>query len=48
LLSSFTHFIVFAFLIRVITLAIQVWIIMYLLKPGVKAAFQGAARAASA
>lgn len=49
LLTSFTHFVVSAVLFKVIVLALQVWIVMYLLKPEVKAAFQGPqARAVSA
>lgn len=49
LLTSFAHFVLFATLIRLCVLALQVWIIIYLLKPEVKAAFQGAqARTASA
>lgn len=49
LLASFTHFVMFAFLIKACVVALQVWIVVYLLKPEVKAAFQGAqARAVSA
>lgn len=50
LLTSFIHFNLFATIIRVCVLAIQAFIIMYLLKPEVKAAFQQQpmARAASA
>jgi uncharacterized membrane protein (DUF2068 family) len=48
LLAIFAHFNLVALLFRLFVLALQVWIIMYLLKPEVKAAFQGAARAASA
>jgi len=49
LLSSFIHFNPIATVIRICVLAIQAFIIMYLLKPEVKAAFQAPqARAASA
>lgn len=49
LITTLAHFILFATIIRVCVLALQVWIVMYLLKPEVKAAFQGAqARGASA
>lgn len=49
LLSGLIHFNLFATIIRVCLLAIQAFIIMYLLKPEVKAAFQAPqARAASA
>ncbi len=41
LLGLLAHFNVAALLLRVCILALQVWIIMYLLKPEVKAAFQG-------
>lgn len=40
LLGSFIHFSLFATVIRICVLAIQAFIIMYLLKPEVKAAFQ--------
>jgi hypothetical protein len=49
LLGSFIHFSLVGTLLRVCILAIQVWIILYLLKPEVKAAFQAPqARAATA
>jgi hypothetical protein len=49
LLGSFIHFNLFATVIRICVLAIQTFIIMYLLKPEVKAAFQAPqVRAASA
>lgn len=48
LLTSLTHFNLGALIWTLFWLAIDVWIIMYLLKPHVKAAFQGAARTASA
>jgi hypothetical protein len=49
LLSLFAHFNLVAVLFRLCILAFQVWIIMYLLKPEVKAAFQGSqARSVSA
>ena len=49
LLTTLAHFVLFATLVRVCVLALQVWIILYLLKPEVKAAFQGPqARAVSA
>jgi hypothetical protein len=49
LLGSFIHFSLFATIIRICVLAIQAFIIMYLLKPEVKAAFQAPqARAATA
>ena len=49
LLSSFIHFNPIATVIRICVLAIQAFIIMYLLKPEVKAAFQAPqTRAASA
>jgi hypothetical protein len=48
LLATLTHFNLGALIWTLFWLAIDVWIIMYLLKPHVKAAFQGAARAASA
>jgi hypothetical protein len=41
LLTLLAHFILFAAIIRACVLALQIWIIMYLLKPEVKAAFQG-------
>jgi hypothetical protein len=48
LLQGLVHFILFATIIRLCVLAVEVWIVIYLLKPEVKAAFQGAqARAAS-
>jgi hypothetical protein len=40
LLGSFIHFNLFATAIRICILAVQAFIIMYLLKPEVKAAFQ--------
>src|SRR5262249_3270356 len=49
LLGGLIHFVLFASLFRLCILAMQGWIIMYLLKPDVKAAFQAPqARAASA
>lgn len=49
LLGSFIHFNLIATLFRLCILAIQAWIIIYLLKPEVKAAFQTPqVRAASA
>jgi len=49
LLGSFIHFNLIATVIRICVLAIQAFIIMYLLKPEVKAAFQAPqTRAASA
>lgn len=49
LLRDLAHFVLFSFLVSVCVLALQVWIVVYLLKPEVKAAFQGAqARAVSA
>jgi uncharacterized membrane protein (DUF2068 family) len=50
LLGSFIHFNLFATVIRICVLAIQAFIIWYLLKPEVKSAFQQQpmARAASA
>jgi hypothetical protein len=49
LLGSFIHFNLFATIIRICVLAIQAFIIVYLLKPEVKAAFQAPqARTASA
>lgn len=48
LLTSVTHFNLGSLIWTLFWLAIDVWIIMYLLKPHVKAAFQGQARAASA
>jgi hypothetical protein len=49
LLGSLIHFSLIGTLFRVCILAIQVWIILYLLKPEVKAAFQAPqVRAASA
>jgi uncharacterized membrane protein (DUF2068 family) len=41
LLGSFAHFNLGAFLFKVCVLAIQIFIIVYLMKPEVKAAFQG-------
>lgn len=49
LLGGLVHFVLFATIIRLCVLAVEVWIVIYLLKPEVKAAFQGAqARAISA
>jgi len=49
LLSGFVHFHLVATVIRICVLAIQAFVIMYLLKPEVKAAFQAPqARAATA
>jgi len=49
LLKDLTHFVLFSFLISAVVVALQVWIVVYLLKPEVKAAFQGPqARTASA
>jgi hypothetical protein len=49
LFASLTHFNLGALIWTLFWLAIDVWIIMYLLKPHVKAAFQGGqARAVSA
>jgi uncharacterized membrane protein (DUF2068 family) len=49
LLGGFVHFVLVATIFRLCILAVEVWIIMYLLKPDVKAAFQGAqARPAAA
>jgi uncharacterized membrane protein (DUF2068 family) len=48
LLGSFIHFNLFATVIRICVLAIQALIIMYLLKPEVKAAFQAPAQAMGA
>ena len=41
LLSGFVHFVLLLTLIRVCVLAVEIWIVVYLLKPEVKAAFQG-------
>jgi uncharacterized membrane protein (DUF2068 family) len=49
LLGGFVHFVLFATIIRACVLAVEIWIVVYLLKPEVKAAFQGGqARAVSA
>jgi hypothetical protein len=39
MLSLLAHVMVFALVVRVITLAIQIWILLYLFKPHVKQAF---------
>jgi len=39
MLSLLAHVVVFALMIRLITLAIQIWIMVYLFKPHVKQAF---------
>jgi len=39
MLSLLAHVMVFALVVRVITLAIQIWILVYLFKPHVKQAF---------
>jgi hypothetical protein len=39
MLSLFVHMMVFAMMFRVIVLAIQIWILVYLFKPEVKQAF---------
>ena len=48
LLGSFVHFNLVAVLFKVCVLAIQILIIVYLMKPEVKAAFQGSRAMASA
>jgi len=48
LLGIFLHFNLFATVIRICVLAVQAFIIMYLLKPEVKAAFQAPAQARAA
>ncbi len=49
LLGGLVHFVLFATIFRACVLAVEIWIIIYLLKPEVKAAFQGGqVRAASA
>lgn len=48
LLGGFIHFNLFATVIRLCVLGIQAFIIMYLLKPEVKAAFQSPAQAHAA
>ena len=42
LLSMFVHLMIFALVFRVIFLAIEIWILVYLFKPHVKQAFGAA------